>query len=397
MAQVQQLTPAQQQAAQNAKLQQANAQARALVLTQGYPMLQAVAQGTIDADANPVLNIPPQNVGLITGFLLKLQFNVTNGAGATALTLSEMGPANALRNIVFTDLQNYQRINTTGWHLHLLNTAKSGVPFFSSTPTDSPVGYGSNWPVIVAPATIAGGASGAVTMYYWIPVSYTSRDLSGAIYANVVNATMQLQLTLSNTAQGIAAAGTSAAFQSIYTGGNSGSDVGAYTYTLYQSYYDQLPQGEQGPILPMLDLNTMYEIKNTALTGLSQGQDFYSAYSNFRHFLSTTAVFDNGGTFNVGSDVNYWAFRTANMTDTRKADPSTWAAFTRQRIHTDMPRGVYYFDHREKPIYTTQYGNMNLILNPSTVNANARLLVGWEMLANVSNLINAGSLASAGS
>ena len=113
--------------------------------------------------------------------------------------------------------------------------------------------------------------------------------------------------------------------------------------------------------------------------------------------MSTMALFDNqtGGAYPApGTDVNYWSLRTANYTDARKADPVTWAAMTRQKMHTDMPVPLYYFDTRDKPIYTTQYGNINLVLNPSTVNPNAQVLVGWEMLANVSNLTNAGSLAA---
>jgi hypothetical protein len=141
----------------------------------------------------------------------------------------------------------------------------------------------------------------------------------------------------------------------------------------------------------------MYELKNTALTALVAGQDFNVAFSNFRHFLSTFAIYDNvtGGAYPTnGSDINYWSIRSANATDLRKADPYTWTSYARRKFMTDPPAGVYLFDTRERPIYTTQQGNMNLVLNPSTVNSGASVLVGWEMLANVSNLLNAGSLAS---
>ncbi len=103
----------------------------------------------------------------------------------------------------------------------------------------------------------------------------------------------------------------------------------------------------------------------------------------------------NAGVYAVpGSDVNYWSFRTAHYTDTRKADPFTWSGLTRRKILTDTPTGMYYFDHRAKPIYTTQTGNTNLILNASLANANAQVMVGWEMLANVWHLVNAASLSA---
>lgn len=392
MAQVQQPTAQQQAQA----MQQANMAARQMVVGQAYPMLQQVFANTIQPANGATLNVPPQNVGLIKGFLVEMQATVTNPAsGSSTLTLTPFGPANLLQNITFTDLQNYQRINTSGWHMAMLNAAKQGRPFLSSTASDSPIGFGSNWNVIKAPSTIAANNTGTIYMYYWIPLSYTDIDLTGAIYANVVNATMNLQLTVANAAQAVVA-NTADPTLAIYQGAGAvaGVTLTNVTTKIYQSYYDQLPMTKNGPILPAIDLNTMYEIKNTAFTALVVGQDFNMAYSNFRHFLSTVAVFDNGGTLNTGSDVNYFSFRTANYTDTRKADANTWAAMARRKFLTDPPAGVYYFDHRDKPIYTTQTGNTNLVLNPSTVNSGAQVLVGWEMLANVSNLVNAGALAS---
>lgn len=385
---------------QSQQLQAQNMANRRAVLGQGFPMLQSVYSNVFNPANQPQVNLPPQNVGLIKGFLVKMSALVTNpGSGSSLLSLTPFGPANLVQSFVFTDLQNYQRINTTGWHMFVIDSVKQGRPFLSSTPSDSPVGFGSNFNVIKAPATIAAGSSGTVSMFYWIPLAYSDDDLTGAVYANVVNATMNLQINLSTSAQAVVA-NTADATLAMYQG--AGAVVGVtltnVTVQIYQSYLDQLPTDKNGaPILPALDLNTMYEIKNTSLTSVVQNQDFPIAYSNFRHFLSTTVIYDNAlnGVYpTAGSDVNYWSFRTANYTDTRKADPFTWSALARQKLLTDMPIGSYYFDHRNKPIFTTQTGNTNLILNASTVNANAQCMVGWEMLANVSNLINAGSLSA---
>lgn len=395
MPQVQQPTPQQ----QAAKIQAANMAARQMVVQQAYPMMQQIFSTNVDPETQNILNIPPQNVGLIKGFLLKMSVTITNpGAGSSALALTNFGASNLLQNILFTDLQNYQRINTTGWHLFSLNSAKQGRPFLSSTASDSPVGFGSNYTVVKAPSSIATGASGTVNVYYWVPLSYSDTDLTGAIYANVVNATMNMQLTLAKAANAVVA-NTADPTLAIYQGAGAvaGVTLGNVGVTVYQMYYDQLPMGQQGPILPTIDLSTIYELKNTALTALVAGQDFNIAYANFRHFLSTVLIYDNenGGAYPTpGSDINYMSFRTANYTDAKKADPFTWAALARRRLMADMPGGSYYFDHRDKPIYTTQFGNMNLVVNPSVVNDGAQCLVGWEMLANVNNLVNAGALAS---
>jgi hypothetical protein len=371
-----------QQAASN------NMNARNIVLGTSLPMLQQIASGTVLPDAAPIVNIPPQNVGLIKGFLVEINANVTGGSGTS--TLTPQGPANMLQNVLFTDLQNYQRINTTGWHLSAVNSAKSKRPFFSSTASDSPIGFGSNAVVVKAPATIATTVVTTARMFYWVPLAYGAQDLTGAIYAGVVNATMNLQLTFSNSAQFFKASGD--AVGAVYSGSNG--TVTSYTYTVYQSYLDQLPATKDGIILPQIDINTIYELKQSNFAGIPVNQDFNIGYSNFRHFLSTILIYDNGGTFNAGTDINYFSFRTANYTDTRKADPFVWKGHERQVVMTDFPLGMYYFDTRDRPIFTTQQGNTNLVVNASTVNANANILVGWEMLANVQNLQGAGSLSS---
>src|SRR4051812_48657949 len=102
MPQVQQPTP--QQAAQ--QLQAANLQARMLVVQNAYPMLQQIFSQTISPETQQQVNIPPQNVGLIKGFIVKLQATINNpNAGSSALALTPWGPANLLQNILFTDLQ----------------------------------------------------------------------------------------------------------------------------------------------------------------------------------------------------------------------------------------------------------------------------------------------------
>lgn len=387
MAQVQQPTAA--QVAQ--KAMNANNAARSMVLQSAYPMLQQIYSGNVNPANQTVLNIAPQNVGLIKGFFVEIVATFNVGA-TTALALSPFGPANVLQNVLFQDLQNYQRINTTGWHIAFLNAARQGRPFMSSTASDSPIGFGSNWGVITAPATPAGGSTGnTLRMIYWVPLAYAHHDLTGSIYAGVVNATMNLQLTLATSAQFSVSSGDP--LGAVYTANTA--TVTNYAVNVYQSYLDQLPVNQGAPILPAIDLSTIYELKNTNFAGITVSNDFPMGYSNFRHFMSTFAVFDNGSSWpsiTPGSDVNYWSFRTANYTDTRKADPFIWKGMERQRILTDFPKGVYYFDTREKPVYTQQTGNVNLILNASTVNSGAFVVAAYEMLANTNNLQNAGSL-----
>jgi hypothetical protein len=149
-----------------------------------------------------------------------------------------------------------------------------------------------------------------------------------------------------------------------------------------------------GAVLPLMDLATVYELKTTAQTGLSVGQDFPYPYANFRSFLSTFAVYDNGGVLNAGTDINNFKMQAANYSNLFQVDPAIVSMWTRHKINTDMPAGMYYFDHRDKPLQTVQYGNLELLVNPSSVAANAQLLIGTEAFALVNQVAQAGSLAA---
>lgn len=367
-----------------------NAQARAIVSGSAVKMVQNIYSGSVSAANNPVLNIAPRNVGLLLGFIVEVSGTVLNTAAA-AIDRTGLGSANILKNITFTDLNNVQRINTSGAHVALLNSARQGFGFGGAYAPNLPMAFGNNWTPFAAPSNIAAGANnGTVRHSFYVPLAYSQSDLRGSIYAAVVNATMNLQLTL-NAAPAVAAG--SDPLNAIYTGNAAAAWSGNHTINVYQVYLDQLPSANGVPILPMLDLNTIYDLKNTVQSGLSVGQDFPVAYANFRQFLSTMPIFDNGGTFNSGSDVNYFALQAANSTQLFKLSPNIAALQARQTFMADPPPGVYYFDHRDKPIDTITFGNMELVVNASQVNANAQLVMCYEAFQQVSQIPAASSLS----
>lgn len=374
----QQLTPA-----------QANALATQAILSQSLVRVQQIFNTTLDPANQQVVNVVPRNVGLILGFFVDVSLTLTNGSGGTA-TLTPFGAANALSKIQFTDFGNYLRHNTTGWHVHFLNSARSGRPFglSSATPTPAPVGYGNNFgSVMSAPGTLAASATGTVTMRYFVPVAYGRNNLDGAVYANLLNAQALLSLAL-NTGAMIASGDPTGA---IYTG--SAGTVTSATVTVYQMYRDQLPVATNGqPILPQLSLSSAYMLQSSNLGSITPNQDYPIPYSNFRSYYSTFAVYDNGGVLNGGTDINYWGLQSANFTDIFKLSPWEVSLMTRAAIGTDFPPGVYYFDHRSDPIATNQYGNMQLNLNASSVASGATVLPAYEMLAQISALTGAASL-----
>lgn len=405
--------------------QQLNSAARYAIKARGVRMTQQIYSATVTPGNNPQLSIAPRNVGLINGFWVKVVGTVNNNGSGETINITDLGPSNMLSQIQFIDLSNNYRIQTTGWHLAMINAWKARRPFLSSmigaggTNTgaqttgqsagqDDPINFGSNWTLNSAPRTIANNATGTVTMWWWVPLAYNpdnpqQPDLRGAIYANVVNATMQLNLSFAGTySTSVCAANGADQTQAMYvqatTGGTAASvTLSSATVTVYQDYWDQIPVGPQGLLLPVLDLSTIYELKYTLVNQMTPGIDFPYQFANFRDFLSATAIYVNNGTTGArgtGADVNYWALQSANFTNIEKAEPALFAGRVRNHIGTDMPPGGYFFDYRNKPISTTQYGNMELILNAATATNNPYLLVGVEDFAVVQQLSMAGSLAA---
>lgn len=378
-----------------AQLMQQNGLQRQAVLANAVEMTQNIAPLSVTPASQPIVAIQPRAVGLIKGFIVEVTATLKNGA-TNAAALTGAGSANLVKNFTFNDLNNNVRINTTGYHLATINSARQGWVMGGAYAPNVAMAYGNNWPVNQGAATLAADAETTVRHIYWVPLAYSANDLRGSIYAAVVNATMSLQITLNPTP--FVATGADP-LDAIYIGNANGGYKAGTTVDIncYQVYLDQLPTMNGGPILPVMDLNTVYEIKQTAVTGMTVGQDFPYSYANFRDFLSTLAIFDNGGTFNSGSDVNYWAMQAANFTNLMKVSPEIAAFQARQTFMADPPPGYYYFNHRDRPINSISYGNMELVLNAKTVNANAKLLVGTEAFAQINQLLgNAASSLSAG-
>lgn len=376
---------------------QQNAAARNTIINQGVDRLQQIFSQGINPATQTVVNIVPQNVGLVRGFLVKVEGTIRN-AGSSTVNRTNFGASNVLRNVGFTDTNNQVRHQTQGYHLSLVNSAKQPLVFGAAYAPNVPVNYGNNWDVQTAPATIAATSNADVQFYYYVPLSYNKYDLRGAMWAGVVNAVAQLQLEINPTP--FVATGSDPTL-AVYTGAAgtgsgwlAGSNV---TITVWQDYIDQIPMTSNGqPILPQQDIATLYQLNTTSLTGMVAGQDYGVPFANFRNFLSTVIVYDNAGVLNVGSDINYFALQTANASNIWKYGPEEAALLARTTFMADPPPGCYYFDTRAKPISTQQFGNTQITVNPSAVSPGANLLVGFEYFSQASQVVFAGSLPSGG-
>jgi hypothetical protein len=370
----------------------ANAAARAGVLINGVERMQQIYSTATNPANQTIVNVSPQNVGLVRGFLVKVQGTIANtnvGASGVALTRTNFGAANLLKNIGFTDINNQVRHQTQGWHLNLINSAKQPMVWGGAYAPNVPVGYGSNYDVQTAASTlsVATGTT-AVQFYYYVPLSYSKVDLRGAMWAGIVNATAQLQLEINPTP--VVASGD--AGLAVYSG-NTGGWSGNVTITIWQDYIDQVPMdGAGNPVLPMQDLSILYQLQNTTLSGLVAGADFGVPFTQFRNYLSTSLVYDQNGTYNAGTDINYFALQTANSSNIWKYGPEEAAMLARSTFMADPPVASYYFDHRAKPISTQAWGNTQITLNPITVAASSSVWAGFEYFAQASQVVFTTSL-----
>lgn len=338
-----------------------------------------------------VLTFNLRNVGLVKRLIVQFKATVTAGA-TTTQTLSKLGLANFISNITFFDLGNNQRINTTGWHLTAVSSAKRRRVFGAAYTSDTPLGYGNiNNRVMFAPATIAANGNSEIDFQLEIPFVKNDTDLRGAIYADVTQAVMQCQITLNpNMFVTSTADATLAMYQS---GGTDLASLSGLTFQVYQNYLDQLPRDPRtgAPILPNQDVGTAYLLNNTASGLPVVNQDNGAAFVNARTYESVAFIYDNNGTLNVnGSDLNYIQLQSANFTNILNLNGRMISLMERNVIMDDFPAGMHYLDFRHRPVDTNQFGNMQLVLNPSSVGGSAAVFYyGWEAYGII-GLVNQG-------
>lgn len=398
--------PAAQKPQQNPVAQ--NLAARSLILRGGmvgnayYPPAIDVWQ-----PQNPILPSSPgpgsvltfylRNVGLVKRLIVRFKATVTAGATSTQ-NLTKWGLANFISNVTFFDLGNNQRINTTGWHLTAVASAKRRRVFGAAYTSDTPFGYGNvNNRAQFAPSSISAAGNSEIDFQLEIPFVKNDVDLRGAIYADVTQATMQVQLTLNPN---MFVASTSDPTLAVYQ--SAGSDLASLsglTVQMFQNYLDQLPRVANGaPILPQLDLGTAYLLNNTASGLPVANQDNGAAFVNSRTYESVTFAFDNNGTLNInGSDLNYVQLQSANFTNILNLDGRMLALMCRNIIMDDFPAGMYFLSFSHRPVDTNQFGNMQLVINPSSVGGSAAvILYGWEAYGIIGLVNQGGSIPMGG-
>ncbi len=341
------------------------------------------------------INVPLRNVGLVKRVVLEITGLFIAGA-STSQTLTPLGLSNLISNVTFFDLANNTRINTTGWHLIARSSAQRRKVWGAAVTTDTPFGYGNNYVVNKTAGVITATGNSPFRMFLEIPFVRTDDDLRGLIFGDTTQATMQAQVTFNpNMFVTSTQDPTGAVYQS---GGTDLATLNNVAVTAYQNYLDQGPRDQNGvPLVPGQDIGTAYVLTNTTSTLPVANQLNATNFINQRQFLSLVALYDNAGTLNAGTDIANFQIASANFTQIRNLDPFMQSLMGRVKISDDFPVGMYYFDFSDRPIDTVQYGNMQFIVQPSSVGGStAVFLFGWEAYGTIGQINVGASLPSNG-
>lgn len=389
-------SPAQARQAALSQAQQMNLAARNFVLANAINAWQQTNVNTYTGGMGQNIQFPLKNVGLQKRVVLEVQATVSGTNGGPTHSLTNLGGANFFSNITLTDLNNQVRINTPSWHLAMVASAKQRTPYGSAikaSAMDSPFGFGANYvKTCTVPATItAAVAATNCWLMFELPLAYSDNDLRGALYTNVVGATYNLSMTVNPNL--CVSSTTDPSFAMYQSSTATAATLSSVTIIVNQNYLDQIPVGQNGPVLPALDLATAYIFNQSQLGGLVVNALNPIPYPNYRAILSTTVVYDDNNSINTGKTSN-WQLTSANYTSFINTDENMLSLWNRNRLQDDFPPGVYYIDHRDRPIQTIQFGNITLNITPSVVTgAASAFYYALEMLAIINQVTSAGSLA----
>jgi hypothetical protein len=315
------------------------------------------------------------NVGVTTRMLLDV--NVSYTVGTAPATLSPKAPWNVIAKVKLTDYDGTDRINASGYQLWMLNSVRAG---------GQPYGYNNTSAANVLPAPNAPVAVGAQTANFQIEVPLAfqpSSDLRGALLTQT--AVGEAYLNIDWNSLFYANANADAVFNGAPT--TVISNI-AINVNVFQEYL--LPQqiGNQVP-LPTLDLMTVYEFAGSlkSADNIASGQEKLFNYPNVRSVIGAYFNFVNNGIMNAApTDISKFRLIANGNNVLREYNPNDklfeqriTAAFGGFAPMSDLRAGSYFELHRDKPIETALFGNVQYGITPSAANGgNQYFEVGFE-------------------
>lgn len=302
------------------------------------------------------------NVGITTRIVLDVTMTIDIGT-ATA-TVSPKAPFNLISRAKLTDFDGTDRVNASGYQLWALSCVRRRQA----------VGYnnGSQTAVLTSPVVpTATGTSQTFRFQLEIPLAYDPRsDLRGALLTQT--AVGEAWLSLDWNSLLVQNGNDDAVYNGAGTTTVALSSGTTITVNAFQEFL--LPQAlSNGQVpLPTLDLMTVYEINGALRSSdnIAANQEKLFNYPNLRSVIGFYANFINNGVMNAApTDISKFRL-IANGNNVFNEWLATDKLFE-QRIFmldgSDLRKGTYFYEHRQKPIETALFGNVQAGITPSSV------------------------------
>jgi hypothetical protein len=361
----------------NAMVQaQNNAAMRSALLATAPKMRKNVT--TALAQSGQTTRLKLFNVGVLT----KLQLYVTAAVtiGVAVAVPSAKAPYNLISRIRLTDFDGTDRINISGFQLFMINCVRSRNAFGYHNSAGVPA-------VFVNPVVPTAVGNGTIAFFIDVPLAFDSenpipqlQDLRGSILAQTAVGEMYLSIDWNGSYY------ANGDVDSVYSGAPTSTVVanGAnnISTTLWQEYL--LPQavGAQGEIpLPGIDLMTVYELNGNLRSSdnLAINTEKLISYPNVRSVIGMYVNYIQAGTMTQGK-INQFRL-IANGNNVLKDNTELSQLFGQRRYMVpdmDTIPGAYFLTHRDRPIETALFGNIQLGITPNTVGANPYIETGFE-------------------
>jgi len=318
------------------------------------------------------------NVGILTKLQIFVSIALTIG---TAVAVpSTKAPWNAISRVRLTDYDGTDRINFSGFQMFMLLCVRnrSNWGFNNSAAATA---------VFANPVVPTAVGNGTLSFFLDIPLAWDIdnpivqlQDLRGSILAQTAVGEMYLSIDWTTSYY------TNGNVDSLYSGGGTTTVVanGAneISCTLWQEYL--LPQavGGQGQIpLPQIDLMTVYELNGNLKSSdnLAVNTQKLISYPNVRSVVGIYMNYVQATTQTQGKINGFQLIANGNNI---LIDNTELSQLFYQRTYmnedTDTVPGAYFRTHRDKPIETALFGNVQMGVTPNTVGATPYIEIGFE-------------------
>ena len=341
-----------------------NAALRAMLL-QSAPRMRKRLGSFTGGTPGSTTRVKLFNVGVTTKLVIDV--TMTIDIGVAVATPSPKSPFNLINRVRLTDYDGTDRVNCSGYQLWVLNSCRNQTPtgFNNASQTAISSLVGSLVPTAV-------GAAQAFRFQIEVPLAYNpSNDLRGALLSQTAVGEAYLNIDWNSL---LVANGNADA---VYNGAGTTTVIlnGATTITatVFQEYL--LPQAVGGGVpLPPLDLMTVYEIAGAIRSSdnIGVGQEKLFNYPNVRSVIGSYFNYLNNGVMNAApTDITQFRL-IANGNNVLREYGAVDKLFDQRRWvieDGDLRVATYFEMHRDKPIETALFGNVQYGITPAVVNA----------------------------